>query len=241
MTTNAQKYTAELLGTLVIVFVGSIAIITTNANVLVSALAFGLAWAGMWWVFGHVSGGHFNPAITIANLVAKRTNSKDLVPYIVCQIIGGILGSALVWFIFRGAPAAMTATGTLASTLAAPTMGTGVDAWAMTSVLLLELLLTAFLTMIWLTVTEKTNAPGITGLTIGLGYAGILTANLAVTWSALNPVRTLGPAFLASTGMSTLWVFWVAPIVGAVVGAGLWMAVVMPARTTAPSTYTAEA
>jgi aquaporin Z len=234
--TNTQKYTAELLGTLVVVFVGSAAIITTGANVFVSALAFGLSWAGMWWVFGNVSGGHFNPAITIASAVAKRMNNKDVVPYVVCQAIGGIVGSALVWAVLKGAPTDLAATA-FATTLAAP----GIGSWSITSVLLFELLLTAFMSLIFLAATEKTNAQGITGLGLGLGYTGMMFANATTTWSALNPARTLGPAFLASTGFGGLWVFWVAAIAGAVVGAGIWIAVVVPARTTAPSSYTAEA
>lgn len=233
---STQKYVAELLGTLVVVFVGTAAIITTGANPLIAALAFGLTWAGMWWVFGNVSGGHFNPAITIANVVAKRTDTKDFVPYVLCQIIGGIIGAALVWFVLRGAPTAIGST-PLATTLANMTLG----GWSMVSVLILELLATAFLCMVWLTVTEKTGAQGMTGLGIGLSYTAVLLATLPVTWSALNPVRTLGPALLASTGFGTIWVFWVAPIVGAIVGAGIWTAVVQPARTGAPSPYTSEA
>lgn len=226
---STQKYVAELLGTLVVVFVGTAAIITTGANPLIAALAFGLAWTGMWWVFGSVSGGHFNPAITIANVVAKRTDTKDVVPYVLCQIIGGIIGAALVWFVLRGAPTAM----------ALPPVT--LSGWAATNILVFELLATAFLCMTWLAITEKTHAQGITGLGIGLAYAGMLFATLPLTWSALNPVRTLGPALLASTGFATMWVFWVAPIVGAIVGAGIWTAVVQPARTGAPSPYTSEA
>lgn len=233
---TTQKYTAELLGTLVVVFVGTAAIITTGANALIAPLAFGLAWAGMWWVFGGISGGHFNPAITVASVVAKRTDTKDAVPYIVVQVIGGIIGAALVWFVLRGAPTAITAT-PLASTLANVTMG----GWSMVSVLLLELLATAFFVMTYLSITEKTNAQGITGLTLGLAYAGTLFATLPVTWSALNPVRTLGPALLAGTGFASIWLFWVAPLVGAIVGAGIWMAVVVPAKSSASMSYTSEA
>lgn len=233
---NTQKYTAELLGTLVVVFVGTAAIITTNGNPLIAALAFGLAWSGMWWVFGHVSGGHFNPAITIASAVAKRMNTKDVVPYIVVQIIGGIVGYALLWFVLRGAPTDFMGAA-LASNLANVTTAN----WPMVSILVLELLLTAFLCLVWLAATEKTGASGITGLGIGVGYAGILFANMGLTWSALNPVRTLGPAVLANTGFGSMWVFWVAPIVGAIIGAALWMSVVQPAKAGAPVSYTAEA
>lgn len=235
--TNVQKYIAELLGTLVIVFLGTAAIITTAANPLVVALTFGLAWAGMWWVFGNVSGGHFNPAITLASTVAKRTSTKDFVPYVVCQIIGGVVGSALLWVTLRGVtlPGDM---GMLAASLAAPTMATG---WNMTSVILIELFVTAFLCLVWMAATEKTGASGITGLGIGLAYAGMLFACLGVTWSALNPARTLGPALLANTGFGNIYVMWIGPLVGAIIGAGIWMAVVAPARTSAPSRYTSEA
>jgi aquaporin Z len=233
---NSQKYVAELVGTLVVVFVGTAAIITTGGNPLVSALAFGLAWAGMWWVFGHVSGGHFNPAITFASLVAKRTDSKDVVPYVAMQAIGGILGAALVWFVLQGAPPAMAAT-PLASGLANVTLG----GWTMVSILVLELLATAFLALVWLAATEKTGASGITGLGVGLAYAAMVLPSLAITWSALNPVRTLGPALLANGGFATLWVFWVAPLVGGIVGAAIWTAVVVPARSTARTPSTTEA
>lgn len=232
---NTQTYIAELLGTLVVVFVGTAAIITTGGNPLLAALAFGLTWAGMWWVFGNVSGGHFNPAITIAAVISKRMDSKDAVPYIVCQAIGAIIASALLWFVLNGAPA--FAGNVFASTLANVTM-TG---WSMTSVIVFEVLMTAFFALMWLAITEKTNAPGITGLALGFTYAGILVASLGTTWSALNPVRTLGPALLANGGFATIWVFWLAPIVGAIVGAGIWIAVVQPARSSTPSRYSAEA
>jgi aquaporin Z len=235
---NSQKYLAELIGTALVIFVGTAALVTTGGNPLLTALAFGLAWAGMWWVFGNVSGGHFNPMITIANVVAKRTNSKDLVPYVLCQVIGGIVGSVLLWIVVRGLPGTAFTVPALAATLAAPSLAAG---WTNVSVLILELLLSVVLCLVWLASTEKTGATGITGLGIGLAYAGTILGSITVTWSALNPARTLGPAVLASTGFGGIWVFWVAPIVGAIVAAGIWMAVVQPSRTTAPSSYTAEA
>lgn len=238
MNNMTQKYTAELLGTMVIVFVGSAAIVTTAGNVLISALAFGMAWAGMWWVFGNVSGGHFNPAITLANVVAKRTNAKDFIPYVVCQAIGGIIGSVLLWVVLNGAPASLAGTA-LATTLANPTT----IGWTTAGVLIAELLFTLVLTLVWLAATEKTHAAGITGLGLGLGYAGVLFACLGTTWSALNPVRTLGPAVLSKVpfDMTTIGVLWIGTLVGAIVGAGIWTAVVMPARTSSPSGYTSEA
>jgi aquaporin Z len=233
---ESQKYVAELLGTAFVVFIGAAAIVTTGGNPLVAALAFGLAWTGMWWVFGHVSGGHFNPAITIANFVARRTDSKDLIPYIVCQIIGGILGSVLLYAVLTGAPQPLAGSG-LATTLAAPTTA----GWTTTSILVLELVLTAALSLVWLAATEKTSATGITGLGIGLAATAVTLAGMTATWSALNPVRTLGPALLAHASLTSMWALWVGPIVGAIVGAGLWISVVQPARTSTTSSYTAEA
>lgn len=234
--TDAQKYTAELLGTLVVIFVGTTALVLTGANVFVSALAFGLSWAGMWWVFGHVSGGHFNPVITIATAVARRMNNKDVVPYIVCQALGGVIGSVLVWFILKGAPTAIGAS-PLATSLAA----VDTTSWTITSLLLLELLFTTVLCLTWLAVTEKTTATGITGLGIGFAYTGVLLGGLMASWSAFNPVRTLGPAILANAPFAGIWVVWVGCIVGAVIGAAIWISVVRPARTTTTSGYTAEA
>lgn len=233
---NAQKYVAELIGTALIVFVGTATIVTTGGNVLATALAFGLAWAGMWWVFGNVSGGHFNPAITLATFVARRTTAKDLVPYLVCQFIGGIIGSALLWVVLGGAPQGLATSG-LATTLAAPT----VTGWSTTSLLVLELVLTAALSLVWLAATERTGAAGITGLGIGFGAAAIFLGDMAVTGSALNPARTLGPVLLARAGFTDLGALWIGPIVGAVVGASLWLAVVQPARTTSTAPHTAEA
>ncbi|MCA1813618.1 MAG: aquaporin family protein [Halobacteriales archaeon] len=232
---NSQKYVAELLGTALIVFVGTAAIVTTGGNVLVSALAFGLAWAGMWWVFGAVSGGHFNPAITLANVVTRRTATKDFVPYVVSQVIGGILGAAIVWFAFNGSPA--LATDAFATSLAAPTLGV----WTMTSIVVLETITTLVLCLVYLGITERTNAPGITGLALGFAYTGTIVATLGVTWSGLNPVRTLGPIALAHASIGTMLTFWIAPIVGAVIAAGLWMSVVQPTKTSAPSSFTTEA
>lgn len=234
--TDAQKYTAELLGTLVVVFVGTAALITTGGNLLVTALAFGLAWAGMWWVFGNVSGGHFNPAITIATAIARRMNNKDVVPYIVVQVLGGILASVLLMVALRGAPEAFTA-----APLAANLGAVDTTTWNMTSIIVVELLFTAFLSLIWLAATEKTNASGITGLGVGLGYTGILLGGMAVTWSAFNPARTLGAIVLGEAGFAGVWTVWVGCIVGAIVGAGIWLSVVHPARTTAPTPTSTEA
>lgn len=223
-----NKYVAELFGTFVLVFLGSMAILATGAGVLtggaanaayvVVALAFGIGLMAAFYTFGHVSGGHFNPAVTVGMWLSKRITLKDGVPYIVCQVIGAVLASAMVYVIWA-------ANGTPAATITGPagigaTTTSWAATWTSTGALIAEILMTMVFVWVILTATGRNANPQWAGLVIGMTLVGIHLAALGLTGSSVNPARSTGPALLAQgAALTNLWVYWVAPIVGGILGA----------------------
>lgn len=230
---QTQKYVAELIGTFLLVFLGTSAIVgfatgAPTALFLGVALAFGLTLTVLAYTLGPISGGHFNPAVTIALVAARRHSAKDLVPYIVVQVIGAVLAAAVLWVIASGVPS---------WTIASPG-GLGQNsfgAMSLTSALLAEVVLTFVLVWTVLTVTEKGYPyTAFGGLAIGLTLAVIHLAGLGFTSAGVNPARSIGPAiFAGGAAITQLWVFIVAPIIGGVVAAGAYNAI-----NTASSTKT---
>jgi len=225
---HTKKYVAELIGTFLLVFLGTSAIVALGgafANGVPTigyvgiALTFGFSLVVLAYTFGPVSGGHFNPAVTIALVAARRHPVRDLLPYIVSQIVGAILASGLLYLIASGRPG-----WTIASN------GLGQNSYgtlAVGSALGIEMVLTFVLVFVVLSVTEKSypyTASG--GLAIGLALLGIHLAGIGFSSSSVNPARAIGPAlFVGGTALSQLWVFIVAPIVGGLIAAGVYTAV----------------
>jgi len=180
------------------------------------ALAFGFSLVVLAYTLGPVSGGHFNPAVTIGLVAARRHPVRDLVPYIVSQIVGAILASGLLYLIASGKPG-----WTLASGLGQNSYGT----LAAGSALAAEAVLTFVLVFVVLSVTEKSypyTASG--GLAIGLALLAIHLAGIGFSSASVNPARAIGPAvFVGGTALSQLWVFIVAPIVGGLIAAGVYV------------------
>lgn len=189
-------------------------------RVLVS-LAFGLTVLTAVYALGHISGGQFNPAVSIGLWAGGRFEAKELAPYIISQIIGATLAALVLYLIVQG-QAGFAGTGGFA------TNGYGdlsPGKYVLSSVLLIEVVLTAGFLMVIMGATAKRAPAGFAPIAIGLALTLIHLISIPVTNTSVNPARSTGVAFFAETAaLSQLWAFWVAPIVGAVIGAVLYRA-----------------
>ena len=222
---HTRKYVAELIGTFLLVFIGTSAVVAfggpfSNGVATVGyvgiALAFGLTLVVLAYTLGPVSGGHFNPAVTIGLVAARRHPVRDLVPYIASQIVGAVLASGLLYLIASGKPG-----WTIASGLGQNSFGT----LAVASALAAETVFTFVLVFVVLSVTEKSYPyTAFGGLAIGVALLAIHLADLGWSGSSVNPARSIGPAiFVGGTALSQLWVYIVAPIVGGLIAAGAYL------------------
>ena len=220
---SVKKYIAEAFGTMVLTLVGCGTAVVTG-NVVAIALAFGLSVVAMAYCIGRVSGCHINPAITIGMLINGRIEKNDAIFYIVAQFIGGIVGALLLWIIV----------GQIGN-IDMATCGLGVNGYGLDynhvdlslfGAILVEILLTLFfvLAALGVTSTKATAAQG--GIVIGLALVLVHLMGIGLTGTSVNPARSLGPAifraFEDSLAISQVWVFIVAPVIGAVLAAFLW-------------------
>ncbi len=178
------------------------------------ALAFGLTVLTMAYTVGGISGGHFNPAVSIGLFTAGKFDGKDLLPYIVAQVVGAIVASAVLYLVFSG-KADFAGIGSFA------TNGYG-DAspgkYGLSSALIIEALLTFIFLMIILGSTHGRVPVGFAPIAIGLALTLIHLISIPVTNTSVNPARSTGPAlFVGGAALQQLWLFWVAPIVGAAI------------------------
>nr|WP_321510297.1 aquaporin Z [uncultured Celeribacter sp.] len=225
-----KKFTAELVGTFWLVFGGCGAAIyaagvpDVGIGWLGVALAFGLTVLTMAFAVGHISGGHFNPAVTLGLVVAGRHPAKELPAYWGAQVVGGLLAGAALYVIASGA-AGFAGTGGFA------TNGYGElspQGYGMTAALTIEVLLTAVFLFVILGATSAGAPVGFAPIAIGLALTLIHLISIPVTNTSVNPARSTGVALFAETAaLSQLWLFWVAPLVGAVIGAVVWKVVSM--------------
>lgn len=185
------------------------------------SLAFSLTVLTAAYALGHISGGQFNPAVSIGLWAGGRFEAKELAPYIISQIIGATLAALVLYLIVQG-QAGFAGTGGFA------TNGYGdlsPGKYALSSVLLIEVVLTAGFLMVIMGATAKRAPAGFAPIAIGLALTLIHLISIPVTNTSVNPARSTGGAFFAETAaLSQLWAFWVAPIVGAVIGAVLYRA-----------------
>lgn len=217
-----NKYFAEFLGTFWLVFGGCGSAVLAAAFPELGigfagvSLAFGLTVLTAAYALGHISGGHFNPAVSVGLWVGGRFNAKDLVPYIIAQVIGATAAAFVLYLIVQG-QAGFVDTGGFA------TNGFGdlsPGKYALSSVIIIEIVLTAFFLIIIMGATDKRAPAGFAPIAIGLALTLIHLISIPVTNTSVNPARSTGVAFFAETAaLSQVWVFWVAPIVGAVIGA----------------------
>jgi aquaporin Z len=233
----SSKLGAEFIGTFVLVFGGTGSAVLaaqflnpdgTNSGLGIGfvgvALAFGLTVLTMAYAVGHISGGHFNPAITLGLATARRFEWKEAIPYIVTQVIAAIAASTTLWII------AINKKGTTKESLAA----TGFAAngygdhspghYNLFAGLVIEVVLTAVFLAVIMGTTDKRASKGFAALAIGLALTLIHLVSIPVTNTSVNPARSTGPAILLafggeSWGLAQLWLFWLAPLVGGVLGA----------------------
>jgi aquaporin Z len=219
---DTTKYLAELFGTFVLVFIGTGAAVVAGKSIgfLGIALAFGLAVLVMVYAIGSISGCHINPAITIAMLVNGKIGSKDAVIYIIVQCIGAIIASALLFAIMAGNPAYNIAADGLAQNGYGTTSPGG---FSLISGLIAEVILTFIFLMVIFGATSKAAPAGFAGIPIGLTLTALLLVGIPITSGSFNPARSLGPALIAGgPALSQLWLFIIAPIIGAVLAALVW-------------------
>lgn len=216
-----DKYLAECIGTFWLVFGGCGSAILAAAFPELGigfagvSLAFGLTVLTAAYALGHISGGHFNPAVSFGLWAGGRFEAKQLVPYIVFQVIGATLAALVLFLIVQG-KADFAGTGGFASN--------GYDAlspgqFSLTSALIIEIVLTAGFLIVIMGATERRAPAGFAPIAIGLALTLIHLISIPVTNTSVNPARSTGVAFFAETAaMSQLWLFWVAPIIGGVIG-----------------------
>ena len=221
----AKRAVAELLGTFWLVFggCGSAVLAARFPEVGIGlvgvSLAFGLTVVTMAYAVGYITGGHFNPAITVGALVAGRIKGADVVPYIVAQLIGAVLAAWLLATIASGNGTDAIAGGLAANGFGEHSPGHYNLATAFTT----EVLMTFFFLLVIFGTTSEGAPVGFAPLAIGLTLTLIHLVSIPITNTSVNPARSTGPALLVGGwAIQQLWLFWVAPILGAVLAGGLW-------------------
>lgn len=235
------KLGVEFLGTFILVFLGLGSAVnaakflsldsTTNTQVQLGigflgvAFAVGLAVMASAFAFGHVSGGHFNPAVSIGLAVARRFGWKDVLPYAAAQIVGATVGAALLFVVALGREGS-TAGAVRASGFASNGYGDlSPGHYSLLAGLLTEIILTAVFLFIILGATDDRAAKGFAPIAIGLGLTLIHLVGIPVTNLSVNPARSLGTAFFAGGQyLAQVWLFIVAPIIGAVIAGATYAA-----------------
>lgn len=224
----SQRLLAEFVGTLTLIFIGAGSIVAagtgaTGAGLVGIAIAHGLAIATMVTALGHVSGGHFNPAVTIAAWVTQKIKLAEAFPYVVAQLAGGAAGAGLL----RAAvPAAVWQQDgvKLGATLVNPAISNG-------QAVLIEAVLTFFL--VWVVFATAIDPEGAFGKIAGLAIGFVILMDILVggpfTGGSMNPARTFGPALVGNL-WSGHWVYWVGPVAGGIVAAALYDAVILRPR-----------
>lgn len=217
-----DKYLAELIGTFWLVFGGCGSAVLAAAFPELGigftgvSLAFGLTVLTAAYALGHISGGHFNPAVSFGLWAGGRFEAKELIPYIVAQLIGASIAAWVLYLIVQG-QAGFTGTGGFASN------GFGdlsPGKYSLMSALIIEVVLTAIFLIVIMGATERRAPAGFAPIAIGLALTLIHLISIPVTNTSVNPARSTGVALFAETAaLGQLWLFWLAPIVGGVLGA----------------------
>jgi len=217
-----KKYTAELIGTLVLVLMGcgSAAIAGQYIGVTGIAFAFGLSVLAMVYAIGSISGCHINPAITVAMFVARKISGKDAVFYIVFQCIGAIIGAAILWAIASGVDGFSLSGVGLGQNGFGEHSPTG---YSLAACFIAEVVLTAVFLFAIFGATHKDAPKGFAGVAIGFTLVLIHLVSIPITGTSVNPARSLGPAvFVGGDALAQLWLFIVAPIIGGIIAALIW-------------------
>jgi aquaporin Z len=209
---DARKYAAELLGSFLFFGIGYLSVgafnatATPTAGLLVVPFSFGFGLLAAIFAFGHISGGHFNPAVTVAMVLDRRTTPIDAVGYIAAQVIGSLAAGALV----------IVAVSQAAVKSGITTPGTGITD---TGALVIETFMTAGFIAVILAATKR--VPSLAALAIPLALVAIHFGSATLSGASVNPARSIGSAVMGGD-VSKLWIYIVAPIVGAVLGWAAW-------------------
>lgn len=216
----SKRALAELIGTFWLVFGGcgsavlAAAFPSLGIGFVGVALAFGLTLLTMAFAIGHISGCHLNPAVSVGLAVAKRFSWSELPAYVVAQVIGGIAGAGVLYFIASGKSGFNLSGGLASNGYGAHSPG----GYSLASCLTAEIVLTFMFLIIILGATDRRAPKGFAPIPIGLGLTLIHLIGIPITNLSVNPARSTGPAvFVGGWAVAQLWLFWVAPIVGAAI------------------------
>jgi aquaporin Z len=240
---QARRLVAELLGTALLVFfavgVATLSLgfkfagSSTSAGVVATALAFGLVLLALVYAIGPVSGCHVNPAVTMAFVTSRRMSLQEGIGYWIAQFVGGILGALALWGVFSGSPEYSTGK-----------QGLGTNGWGEHSLIHLnaggafaaEVIFTFLFAMVVLAATSHVPSANFAGLAIGMALALVHLIGIPLTGTSVNPARSLGPAlFVRGDALSQLWLFIVAPLVGGVIAALVWVYLFVPEPVEEPA------
>ena len=220
-----KRYGAEFLGTFWLVLGGCGSAVLAAAFPQVGiglhgvSLAFGLTVLTMAFAIGHISGCHLNPAVSIGLWAGGRFPANQLLPYIVAQVLGGIVAGGVLYLIASGAAGFDVSKGFASNGYGAHSPG----GYSMMAALLTEVVMTMFFLIIILGATDQRAPAGLAPIAIGLALTLIHLISIPVTNTSVNPARSTGVAlFVGDWAVAQLWLFWLAPIVGAVLGAGVY-------------------
>ena len=209
-----RKYIAEFMGTLTLVLFGCGIAVVSGGNLVATALAFGLAIVASAYAIGNISGCHVNPAVSLAMVISKRMEWKEFIGYVIGQVLGALAGTGILYLIL---------TNTDLGTLALGANGyEGLSATNITlfGAIVTEVVLTFFFIYTILGVTSDKNKSHIAGIVIGLTLTFVHLLGIPLTGTSVNPARSLAPAiFLGGEALKQVWVFVVAPFVGAALAA----------------------
>ncbi|RPI52524.1 MAG: aquaporin Z [Acidobacteria bacterium] len=223
-----NRFGAEFIGTFWLVLGGcgsavlSAAFPDVGIGLLGVSFAFGLTVLSMAYAVGHISGGHFNPAVSIGLVAGGRFPAKDLASYIVAQVLGAIVAGGVLYVIASGKPGFDLTAGFASNGYGAHSPG----GYSMLAALVTEVVMTMMFLAIIMGVTSRRAAEGFAPIAIGLGLTLIHLISIPVTNTSVNPARSTGVAvFVGGWALQQLWLFWVAPIVGAIFGAIAYRAI----------------
>lgn len=218
---SAKKYVAEAIGTFWLTFAGCGSAVIAAAFPQVGiglvgvSLAFGLSVVTMAYAIGHISGCHLNPAVTVGLAAGGRFPSGQILPYVVAQVIGAVAAAALLYVIASGAAGFDVSKGFASN-------GYGVNSpgkYGLVACLLMEIVMTMMFLFVIIGATHGKAPTGFAPLAIGLALVMIHLVSIPVTNTSVNPARSTGPAlFVGGWAIGQLWLFWVAPLIGGVLG-----------------------
>jgi aquaporin Z len=240
---TARKYLAEIIGTGLLVFFGAgMATVSFGfrafgssvaAGILLTGLTFGLVLLGLVAVIGPISDCHVNPAVTLGAFLAKRISALDLVGYWVAQLAGGLLGALLLLWVMHSSPF-----------YSKSSIGLGANGYGQSSLLhfsgggafLTEVILTAVFVLVVLAATRKEASAPVAGIIVGLALALVNIMGIPVDGASVNPARSFGPAVIVGgQALSQLWLFLISPLIGAVLGTGVYLLLHRVGARAAPS------